>query len=112
MKPSQSKVVKVLLDDSMRGEVEAVAVANGLTLAEVIRLAVSRHLPSLRNRSLLSPAVTEAREALKTKGWSYRKAASHLDVCLPHLCRVLNGRRESASLLERISQLPPRSASR
>lgn len=47
-----------------------------------------------------------AKRALKTKGWSYRRAAPVLGVTYQHLSEVLNGNRESQRLLARISSLP------
>lgn len=47
-----------------------------------------------------------AKASLKRKGWSNRRAASLLEVSFQHLSYVLNGRRESESLLARIDDLP------
>ena len=55
-----------------------------------------------------SPEVMAAREALKGKGWSYRSAAPFLGVHYMQVYFVLNGKRESKSLLRRIHALPPR----
>lgn len=49
-----------------------------------------------------------AKAALERKGWSQRAAARHLGVTFEHLNRVLNGHRESASLLRRVDALPDR----
>lgn len=53
-----------------------------------------------------TPTIRAARAALKTKGWSYRRAAAPLGVHYSHLCLVLTGKRQSRSLLARITQLP------
>lgn len=47
-----------------------------------------------------------AKEELKSKGWSYRKAAPYLNVTYQHVCLVLAGKRESQRLLRLISKLP------
>lgn len=49
-----------------------------------------------------------ARQLLKQKGYTYRQAGPALGVHFVHLCLVLTGKRISASLLRRISELPPR----
>ncbi len=49
-----------------------------------------------------------AKQVLKAKGYSYRQAAPVLGVHFTHLAKVLTGDRISASLLRRISDLPPR----
>lgn len=51
---------------------------------------------------------TRHKRLLKQKGWSYRQAAPALGVHFSHLDRVLQGRRESRALLERIEALPQR----
>jgi len=45
---------------------------------------------------------------LKQKGWSYRAAARHLNRSYQHLSDVLNGHRQSRSLLRAIAALPAR----
>lgn len=47
-----------------------------------------------------------AKRTLKARGWTYRRAAPLLGVTYQHLCLVLNGQRESARLLRRISAIP------
>lgn len=49
-----------------------------------------------------------AKEKLKANGWSHRTAARELGVSFEHLNRVLNGHRESRSLLARVAKLPKR----
>ena len=51
-----------------------------------------------------------AKQVLKAKGYSYRQAAPVMGVCYQHLCLVLTGKRESARILRKISELPPRVA--
>ena len=53
----------------------------------------------------LQPAVISARQELKSKGWSYRRAAKPLGVHYSHLCLVLTGKRASRSLIHRIHNL-------
>lgn len=55
-------------------------------------------------------AHTREKRLLKAKGYSYRKAAPELGVNFSHLSRVLNGHRESKSLLKRIEALPAKGA--
>lgn len=52
----------------------------------------------------------KAKRTLQLKGWSNRKAAPALGVDVSHLSKVLNGHRESKSLLARIKALPTREA--
>lgn len=56
----------------------------------------------------LPPAIVEAREILRRKGWSYRKVAPLLGVCYQHLCLVLTGHRPYNTIVRKIHQLPPR----
>jgi hypothetical protein len=42
-----SKPIMIRMDEQMRARVETVARANGLNTSEIIRLSVSRQLPSL-----------------------------------------------------------------
>lgn len=49
-----------------------------------------------------------AKQALKTKGYSYRVAAPDLGVSYQHVCLVLTGKRESKRLLQKIFTLPVR----
>jgi hypothetical protein len=49
-----------------------------------------------------------AKRHLKLCGWSYRTAAPVLGVRFEHLCRVLNGQRESKALLQRVVNLSRR----
>lgn len=51
-------------------------------------------------------SANKAKELLKKKGWSYRKAAPVLGVCYQHLSDVLNGQRESRRILNAIQELP------
>lgn len=53
----------------------------------------------------LDSTVLAARNSLKTKGWSYRRAAKPLGVHYSHLCLVLTGKRSSRRLLGKISAL-------
>lgn len=50
----------------------------------------------------------KTKERFKAKGWSYRSAGPELGVSFEHLARVMNGQRESASLLRRVERLPVR----
>ncbi|AHF93694.1 hypothetical protein OPIT5_29450 [Opitutaceae bacterium TAV5] len=50
----------------------------------------------------------EAKQIMKRRGWSYRTAAPRLGVCYQHLSDVLNRRRASRSLVERVAELPER----
>jgi hypothetical protein len=50
----------------------------------------------------------QAKQHLAASGWTYRHAAPLLGVCYQHLCDVLNGRRISHSLLQRVQSLSPR----
>lgn len=45
---------------------------------------------------------------LKRNGWTHRAAALEIGVSYEHLNRVLNGHRESLSLIEKIEALPAR----
>lgn len=51
---------------------------------------------------------------LKRKGWSYRDAALALEPqrTFQHISYVLNGQRESATLLRALMDLPPRRRNR
>lgn len=49
---------------------------------------------------------TAAKRTLKTRGWSYRRAAPLLGVSYQHLSEVLNGKRASLRLLSKIATLP------
>lgn len=53
-------------------------------------------------------AVTKQR--LAAKGWSNRTAAAHLGCTPTHLSYVLNGHRQSRSLIAAIEALPARGA--
>lgn len=59
-----------------------------------------------RNDPSLSEEVERAKKTLKIKGWSYRRAASHLGYSYTHFVYVLTGRRESKTLLDLIEKLP------
>lgn len=48
-----------------------------------------------------------ARVELKRKGYSYRSAAPLLDVTYQHLSEVLNAKRESRRVMQKIQNLPP-----
>ena len=48
-----------------------------------------------------------AKASLKRKGWSYRRASTFLGYSFGHFGRVMNGDRESETLLSRIEDLPP-----
>jgi len=56
--------------------------------------------------SRLPSDVRAARKQLRTKGWSYRRAAPELGVHFVHLSQVLNGHRQSRRLISAISELP------
>ena len=60
--------------------------------------------------SKLNPqiALLLAKQVLKDKAYTYRQSAPVLGIHFTHLCLVLTGKRISASLLRRISELPPR----
>ena len=45
---------------------------------------------------------------LKQKGWSYREACRELGYALSHFAAVLNGHRESRTVLRKIEELPAR----
>ena len=47
----------------------------------------------------------QAKDKLKSLGWSYRAVAPVLGVGFVHLCLVLNGHRRSERLLQRIQDL-------
>lgn len=49
---------------------------------------------------------SEAKQVLKQRGWSYRRAAKYLGVNPTHLTLVCCGHRVSKSLLNRIAKLP------
>lgn len=49
----------------------------------------------------------QAKNHLKNLGWSQRGVAPRLGVCFEHLNLVLNGKRTSRRLLNKISQLQP-----
>lgn len=49
---------------------------------------------------------TWAKEKLKAKGWSYRRAAPVLGVTFEYLCRVCNGVHDSIRLNLKIRNLP------
>lgn len=49
----------------------------------------------------------QAKDKLKTLGWSYRTVAPVLGVRHEHLSHVLNGHRESRRILRAIGELPP-----
>lgn len=46
------------------------------------------------------------KQVLKSRGWSYRKAAEKLGVTYQHICLVMNGRRKSRRLLAAVAALP------
>lgn len=52
------------------------------------------------------PAVQQARELLRRKGWRQAEVARELGVTPVHLSYVLNGRRESKRILAAIADLP------
>lgn len=58
-----------------------------------------------------TPAIRHKR-LLAEKGWSYRTAATELDVHWTHLNRVLQGERISKRLLKRIEQMPRKGATK
>ena len=62
----------------------------------------------IKSNRQLSPEVLAAREILKRRGWSYRTAAPFLGVTYQQISFVLNGHRQSISLLRRIHALPYR----
>jgi len=47
-----------------------------------------------------------AKDHLKKRGWSQRRAAKHLGVSQEHLNRVLSGERKSIRLLSSIATIP------
>ena len=49
----------------------------------------------------------QAKQHLKSLGWSYRRAAPLLGVTHIHLAYVLNGQRQSRRLLSEISEMGP-----
>lgn len=49
---------------------------------------------------------TWAKNKLRGKGWSYRRAAPVLGVTFEYLCRVCNGVHQSIRLNGRIAELP------
>jgi len=50
----------------------------------------------------------KVKRALKAKGWTQSEAAKEAAVTFEHLNRVLNGHRESASLIAKLEALPAR----
>lgn len=52
--------------------------------------------------------VARARQHLRSTGWSYRSAAVELGCSFTQLAHVLTGRRQSRSLVSRITALPQR----
>jgi hypothetical protein len=50
-KRNLSNPVMVRMEDSMRIDLEAIARANGLNTSDIVRMAVSRQLPSLKRGS-------------------------------------------------------------
>jgi transcriptional regulator with XRE-family HTH domain len=60
-------------------------------------------IPSITKRP---PAVQDARNAIRRKGWKQVDVARLLGVTPIHLSYVLNGRRESRRILTAISRLP------
>jgi hypothetical protein len=54
---------------------------------------------------LLSEA-DKAKEMLRAKGWSNRRACQFLGISLNHISCVLNGHRQSRRLLIQISKMP------
>lgn len=50
----------------------------------------------------------QAKVTLKKRGWSQRAAAKELGRSFPHLNYVLNGKRQSRTLLKQVMSLPPR----
>lgn len=49
---------------------------------------------------------SQIKRRLAAKGWTQQEAAKDLQVSFEHLNRVLNGHRESRSLLAKIDELP------
>lgn len=60
------------------------------------------------NSHPLPKQVAAARRHFQASGWSYRTAAPRLGRSYQHLCEVLNGRRQSKSLIQEILKLPVR----
>ena len=60
---------------------------------------------SRKSKPSLPAPVLSARRHLATHGWTQADAAEALDVSPGHLNYVLRGRRQSATLLDRIRQL-------
>ena len=56
----------------------------------------------------VSRAVKAARRHIRRAGWSYRAAAPVLGCCYQFLAQVLNGRKKSRPLLERVMGLQSR----
>lgn len=50
----------------------------------------------------------QVKVTLKSRGWSYRHAANHLDRSYQHVSDVLNGHRISTTLLRKLAELPQR----
>ena len=61
---------------------------------------------------MTSHRLKTAKKYLREAGWSQQAAAKYLGVTFEHLNRVLNGHRESLSLIEKIEKLPVKEVSR
>lgn len=62
---------------------------------------------NMKRQATNAAARERARQLLKQRGYSYRRAAPVLGVHYSHLALVLTGKRQSRRLLRRIEQLPP-----
>jgi hypothetical protein len=51
-------------------------------------------------------SLSEIKSDFTRKGWSYQRASLILGVSYVHICHVLNGKRNSPALLEKIDSLP------
>jgi hypothetical protein len=60
-----------------------------------------------RSASQKQAALDRAKQRLRERGWSYRRAAPVVEVSFSHLAHVLRGFRESRALLKRIEDIPP-----
>lgn len=54
------------------------------------------------------PVLTSLKTELKRKGWTYKAINEELKVSVRHISLVLNGKRKSSPLIERLRALPYR----
>ncbi|MBS5508322.1 MAG: helix-turn-helix transcriptional regulator [Akkermansia sp.] len=52
------------------------------------------------------PVLTSLKGELKRKGWTYKAISEELKVSVRHISLVLNGKRKSSPLIERLRALP------